>query len=104
MILSEKWQEICVKFQEGYNSVGSISDQGIFMTIEESVEEVMREWTIKVPQDVEEGLLLALKCFKAAKDIHDSFDELYVDDSINNLTGKAYFISSFEICQCWLIP
>ena len=88
MILSERWNEACVNFQEGFNSEGSEDDSCIASTVQDFVEEFCRDWIIKVPKDVEEGLLLALKCFKAAKEMYDSIESKFMDESMNNLIAR----------------
>ena len=40
----------------------------------------------KVPKDIEEGLLLALKCFRAARDIYDTIE----DQDIIELKGFIF--------------
>ena len=41
----------------------------------------------KVPKDIEEGLLLALKCFRAARDIYDTIE----DQDITELKGFIFW-------------
>ena len=48
MVLAEKWDEMWVKFHEGFNNQGSEVDKEIAKAVEDIVDESMREWTLKV--------------------------------------------------------
>lgn len=83
---AEKWEDLCVKFHEGFNFEGADNvDSAIANTIEDLVDEYLRDWTIKVPKDLEESLTLAVKCFKASKDVLDQNGD---EESKNNLLAR----------------
>ena len=48
MVLAEKWEEMYVKFHEGFNSQVGDVDEVIAKSVEDIVDESMREWTLKV--------------------------------------------------------
>ena len=48
MILFEKWEDIYVKFHEGFNNEESEVHEIIAKAVEDIVDESMREWTLKV--------------------------------------------------------
>ena len=88
MVLIEKWPEIYVKFHEGFNSPNAAEhDQRINDIVEEFVDESLREWVLKVPKDIEEGLFLALKCFRAARDLYENVEGPEVQEA--NVSLKA---------------
>ena len=48
MVLAEKWDDFYVKFHEGFNNEGSEVDEIIAKSVEDIVDESMREWSLKV--------------------------------------------------------
>ena len=88
MILTEKWDEKFVKFMENFNEEGSEADEFISKAVEDLVEERFREWSLKVPKDLEEAVLLAVDCFKAARETFDSIEDQDVTESKDDLLGE----------------
>ena len=43
---------------------------------------------IQVPKDIEEGLLLTLKCFRAARDIYDTVEDQEIIELKDDLLGR----------------
>ena len=66
MVLAEKWDEMWVKFHEGFNNQGSEVDKEIAKAVEDIVDESMREWTLKV-KIVQIGLKLVNTCPNLSK-------------------------------------
>ena len=62
----QNWSEGVVSYQEEFNATTDTSDETIFEIIESHVDEAKRNWSIKVPKDIEEAMILASKCFDLA--------------------------------------
>ena len=73
MVLAEKWDEMWVKFHEGFNNQGSEVDKEIAKAVEDIVDESMREWTLKV-KIVQIGLKLVNTCPNLSKLVQISLD------------------------------
>ena len=62
----QNWSEGVVTYQEEFNAGNDIFDETIMEIIEANVDEARREWSIKMPKDIEEAMHLARKCFDMA--------------------------------------
>ena len=105
----QNWSSGVVAYQEEFNAENELFDEIIMDIIESHVDEARRNWSIKVPKDIEEGMQLANKCFNMAlmlcegrqdkyiiakKDYEPSFDRIQKYNSLDNcpynpkLSGK----------------
>ena len=93
--LVERWEEFYIQFVENFNGEGTESDQNIAQVIENYVDESQREWDLKVPKDTEEGLLLALKCFKSSLGVYETLPEYEIDEEFRDIKGTCDSFSCF---------
>jgi len=95
----QNWSDGVVAYQEEFNAENEMFDETIMEIIESHVDEARRNWSIKVPKDIEEGMQLANKCYDTAlllcegrQDKHTvvkkSFEPL--EDSINEQDSYEY--------------
>ena len=89
--LVSHWDDLYINFVEKFNDEGSTYDQVIAKEVENYIDESQRKWVLKVTKDIEEALLLALKCFKSALAIYEGLAETFsydVEDEAENLKGR----------------
>merc|ERR1711963_859414 len=74
----QNWSSGVVAYQEEFNAENELFDEIIMEIIESHVDEARRNWSIKVPKDIEEGMQLANKCFNLALMLCEGRQDKYV--------------------------
>ena len=74
----QNWSSGVVAYQEEFNAENELFDEIIMEIIESHVDEARRNWSIKVPKDIEEGMQLANKCFNMALMLCEGRQDKYI--------------------------